>query len=368
MLVHLFQNILCPKKKKTPKQEEQETFYHALCHDNVSLIEVLVEQGFDFSFFSYNSQSALLCCLEKRSVKTLEYLLIMSMRKNQLFLYKDLMKVLNWSLETGVYKSIEITLYALKQEREQDSALMDFVTVKDYFSSLCEILKQQNALPEHQISHFSSLVKKHPLTKRQLNYLYYLWEKDFPPHNPHSLEMYKVLADEYDKLDHLLHLSQSYDLVTKITLKTVLIVFATAFTLWESVRIFGYGLNFIEQKALSFEILFAGGYDKALLCFSLYLGLMAGILWYFIKCLKKVLLQFRENTQRQKSRLLLHQARLGHFDEVVRLIEEQRAHKNSIGGIACSTALFEVARMGNPTIERYLEGQGCYKMKKSLLL
>jgi hypothetical protein len=367
MLINAFEKVFFNKKNKTKTEYQRETFYHALCYDNVSLIEIFVEDGFEFSKFSYRGQSALLSCMKTNSVKTLEYLLIMSMRKNNLFLYKDLLKLLNWALVHKHFQIIEITLYALKQEPDQDSLLIDFVTVKDYFSSLCEHLKLQNNIPEHQLSHFSSLVKKHSLTKDQLKYLYYLWEKDSDQNSSYALALYKILADEYHKIESLLDLSLSYHLLMKLSFKAVFIIFLLLFTLWEGWRMFTTGISFLQGEVLLIQNLLVGKYDLILLFLLLYLGLTIFLLFYLLKCAKKIISQLIENVCRQKSQQLLYEARSGNFNAIVKLMQEEIAHRNVIAGLASSSPFFEAARMGHKDIERYFEENQCYKMKKNIL-
>ena len=187
--------------KETEKRVFKESFYHAICHDNLHLVEILIDKGFDYTQLLGDTRSAIIICTDKDTVRVLEYLLIISVRENNFYTFNDLHYVLNWALANRHYEVIDILLYALKQDSQSPQSFVKFITIKDLMTAFGDIAKSGHDIPKNQMLNLKNLITSNPISKRQMNYLYYIWSEVFEENHLQGQEIYNWLSDSYYALD-----------------------------------------------------------------------------------------------------------------------------------------------------------------------
>lgn len=340
--------------KETTQRVYLETFYHAICHDNIYLIEILIEKDFDITQKVLGKKSALALALEKQTAKVIEILLIISMRHNKHFEYKDLKKALEWCLNNRYHHLVEIVIYALKHKVTQDQSLINFISVRDNMMSLSDILKNKKDIPVHQMLNFKSLLSAPLLTKRQLSYLYTLWEKSFPAEHPQSLEIFHALADRYYLKDKFFRATEKKRAFFESFVLSPAILSGSFLVGLVNKRIYHY----LEKKGFfSYltgpEISYAQDTTFAGLFIALSLGFFI-MIYAALKIFKESCQKLKKLKQKQIDRDLIYFTRQGNTEKVQNLVLSKKAQINTIAGIAESTPLFEAYRSNHRLIAQFL--------------
>lgn len=350
--------------KETEGRVYSESFYHALCHDNIHLIEILIDKGFDYTHLFEGSRSAVVICADKETFKALEYLLILSVRENNLFGQQDLEYVLDWALNHRHYEIIDLLLYTLKQNSRCQRGLINFIAIKDLLCALSEITSQRQDIPANQMLNLKNLIQSKLLSKRQMNYLYHLWSTLFPSNSKQGLEIYHWLADVYYHLDKERRKQKaSKEIIIScifapaLILVSVLMMFA-CFDVYESIQYLFVDNDLLQARAEveSHQVL------SMFLLGALTLGcvffLQAGA-YLFYKSFKNIVSLRNEQFDRE----LLFYSRLGDIEKIKYFILKRQAHINVIAGIAETTPLYEAHRSHHLKAEEVLIENGGYSMQ-----
>lgn len=352
---------------ETEQRIYKESFYHALCHDSIHLIEILIDKGLDYTIPIDEDKTAVAVAAEKETVKALEYLLRLSTRQNNPFPYKDLKFALEWCLQHRHHEIVEQLLYLLQRQVKNDNNLINFVAVKDYMNSLGTLLNNQNPIPVNQFTNLKNLLEKKLLTKRQLNYLYQFWLKSFPNDNPQALEIYNLLADDYYQIDKNERQRSAMKDVFQACIVAPILLIGSGLTSMVSLDIFRYieHINYYDIITLNPNL---GDHNLFLTIMLIILCIGSAVLLYsgvhvFYTSFKDSLALRREQLDRE----LIYHARKGDLIEVTHLVLRRRAHINAIAGISEATALYEAHRGGHTKVERFLIDNGGYSMQGNQL-
>ena len=349
--------------KETESRVYNESFYHALCHDNLHLVEILIDKGFDYTQVLQGSRSAIVICADKETFKVLEYLLVLSVRENNLYAPEDLKYVLNYALNSRHYELIDLLLFALKQNIKDQKELVNFISIKELLFSLSEIAKQSQKIPINQMLSLKNLINSRLLTKRQMNYLYYLWGDLFSSDNQQGLEIYYWLADAYCAVDKESRQKKiSREMLTLCILSPVLILSAFIIMLvcFDVYTGFDYLLE-VESKLAS-----SAFHSSYVLYSFFFITLPLGIIFLLYHGIRLFYMSYKNIIQLRSEQfdrdLLLH-ARQGNVGLVKHLILKKRAHINVIAGIAETTPLYEAHRSQHHKVENFLIENGGYSMQ-----
>lgn len=339
------------------------TFYQALCHDNLSLIEIFIEQGFTFHQNIHNNQCALTIALDKESINSLEYLLIISMRESEYFSVDILKQTLAWSLLRQYDKLIELSLYALKQHRVKDRSLLAFMAACDYMSSVQDILKDSQSIPVNHMTRLKSLLFADTLTKEQIRHLYHIWRSHFSPNHKQSLEIYQIIAESYYQCDRSIRSKKlKFYSLKAYFLSPLLVILAIGYlvlahNVYENIFVIHNSELFKYSHLYSKYALFSIILFITLCLISLvFIYLAKSFFMKSFRCLKDL-------TKEQLDRDLLLSVRYGKLEETIFLIQVKCARVNSISGVAKSTPLFEARRFGQEKIAQFLLTYDAYSMQ-----
>jgi hypothetical protein len=317
------------------------TYWKAIVHGNADVIEPLLTRGVPLTACLDGKKTGLKIACEHNNPKIAEMLLVESMRTFQLFPYQEVIDLLAWTIQNKHYQLIDLTIFAVQQHPTSQKRYQHLIQLVNYMEKLVKVCEQNECQPFH-FKEFEALLQHPKISKHELYYLYYLWEKNLSVRYNHSIKFYEILADCYQQRDERAQLkTASADMVTTLTLTTLL----TFLTLLIDISLIKKPLFNLFPLSVILGLLITG-----LMIFSCY----------------ELLKSFRDRSKARKEhkrdRLLLQACRVGDYSLVNQLIIAG-AHVNALMGIAESTPLYEATRFGHKTIVNLLGQFNAYSGK-----
>ncbi len=319
------------------------TLMKAILHKNSDVIEPLMVRGVPILGVLENGKTALRMAVETNNARIVEMLMIESMRTFQLYPPADISFCMDWVVSTRQFQLIDLTLYAVAQNPESQKKWQYFSAVCDYLSKLVDVCKKEECQPLH-FKEFEDLVRKKNFSKSEMQFFYYLWEKNLNNNYKDSIKFYEILAEVYYENDKAL--------VAKTARKDKLVMTTTISFL--GVILAGIGM----------ELLMKPLFGQILLSLSVIIILVGLYGLGVYKLFKDYMKREKSRSAHLKDRELLRGCRRGDLIVVGNLLRNG-AHVNAIMGIAESTPLFEAMRFDNKPIINLLSQYNAYAGKGS---
>jgi glutathione peroxidase len=324
----------------TPEEIQvlKNTYFRAIINGHTEVIEELLTRGMPLLAILENKKTALRIAFEHDSPKVFEMLLIESMRTFQLFPHQDVMDSFAWMIHKRHYVLVDLTLFALEQHPISQAKFSYFIKINKHLDKIIELCEKEECSQEH-LDKLKVLLHEKELSQEELQYFYSVWERKIAGTTPIALNIYAMLADNYDEVQAHCDKKSAVNIFNKMIFSIIM--------MWLCVLIFDYQL--LDRHLL-------GSYILSLSCALLSTALVA---FFSYKIYKNYRLEISQYNQSSLNRSLLKACREGDKSAVSDLIHKG-AYINALMGIAHSTPLYEAIRFERNDLSSFMLESDAY--------